>query len=414
MRIRLIPFFIFVAVTTFSQTNTYDLPVYPFIQYDLNHFNLVHDNPAYKTLYSKFDTFLLEGRKKINIVHIGGSHIQADIYTHRIRQEMQTFFPGILGSRGFFFPYKIARTNNPSNLWIAYTGEWLTCKNTQPELTATLGLSGLTSQLRSDTGTIKVVARFDSLFHYDFNRIRVYCNSLNDSCLPAIYPQKLIKKVTIDPSASFVQYDLTGYIDTLNLTVCRGDSVNPFALYGIALENDDPGITYNTIGVNGAMLKSYLQCSLFSGQLKSLEPDWIIISIGTNEGNTRNFDEAGYTQEYSRMIDLVKNAAPGAALLLTVPNDSYLNKRYVNNNTALIKKIIYELASRNGCGVWDFYSIMGGLNSAKQWYNNGLMAKDHIHFNKAGYLLKGELFFNAFLTTWNDPTFNEERTKNKE
>jgi len=312
----------------------------------------------------------------------------------------------MLGSRGFFFPYKIAQTNSPSNLWINYTGEWQTCKNTLHEPTMILGLSGITAELISDTGTIRVVARYDSLSHYDFNTIRIYCNATADSFIPEVYPA-LVKQVTRNQDAGYIQYDLSEYTDTLNLLICRSDSLNPFTLYGISLENGDPGITYTAIGVNGAMLKSYLQCSLFGEQLKSLEPDWIIISIGTNEGNTRNFDADSYRSEYIRMIYLIRNTAPEAAILLTVPNDSYLNKRYINNNTAVIRAIIYDLAKEHGCGVWDFYSIMGGLNSAKQWFNSGLMAKDHIHFNKQGYLLKGDLFFNAFLTSWNDPSFNE-------
>jgi lysophospholipase L1-like esterase len=199
-----------------------------------------------------------------------------------------------------------------------------------------------------------------------------------------------------------VEYILNGYADSLSFEVYRGDSLRSFELYGISLENDDPGIVYNSIGVNGAMLKSYLQCALFAEQLKSLEPDWIIISIGTNEGNTRNFDEASYRSDYISMIKLIRSSVPDAALLLTVPNDSYIQKRYINRNTAVIRDIIYELAKENKGAVWDFYSVMGGLNSAKTWYDNNLMAKDHIHFNKAGYMLKGELFINAFLTSWNE------------
>jgi hypothetical protein len=45
---------------------------------------------------------------------------------------------------------------------------------------------------------------------------------------------------------------------------------------------------------------------------------------------------------------------------------------------------------------------MGGLNSAKEWYNSGLMNKDHIHFNKPGYILKGDLFYTAFMNGWQD------------
>jgi lysophospholipase L1-like esterase len=128
----------------------------------------------------------------------------------------------------------------------------------------------------------------------------------------------------------------------------------------------------------------------------------VVISIGTNEGNTREFDAEAYRNNYRQLLDSVRTAVPNAAILLTVPNDSYLYKRYTNKNTARIRQIIFETARNQNCGVWDFYSVMGGLNSAKAWYDQGLMKKDHIHFSKTGYLLKGDLFFTAFLKSWDD------------
>ncbi len=380
-----------------------DLPQFGFIRYNNNHFELVQDNPDYQNLFNKFDNFIRTGDSRIKIVHIGGSHIQADIYTHRIRQEMQSFFPGILGARGFFFPYRLAKTNTPSNLGISYTGEWETNKNTQPATNMPLGLSGITVKLTSDSGSLSIVARYDTLVQYDFNRVRLFCNTPLSGVVPEVYPQQLVDNITVHPAGSYIEYNLRQYTDTLHLRIVQPDSsATAFQLYGISLENDDPGVVYNTIGVNGAMLKSYLRCDLFGQQLKVLEPDWVIISIGTNEGNTRTFNGEAYRTAYVQFIDSIKKAAPGAAILLTVPNDSYLFKRYVNHNTARIREIIYDIARSTGCGVYDFYTVMGGLNSATAWYNSGLMSKDHIHFNKPGYLLKGDLFFSAFLSSWGE------------
>ena len=95
--------------------------------------------------------------------------------------------------------------------------------------------------------------------------------------------------------------------------------------------------------------------------------------------------------------------------MLTVPNDSYLYKRYVNANTAEMRKIIYRLAGEYGCAVWDFYSIMGGLNSAQAWYSLKLMQYDRIHFTRQGYALKGELFFSAFLKAWEKSWYHDSK-----
>ena len=385
----------------------FDLPQYSFIRYNTNQFELVHKNPRYCDLFAKFDTLIKTGENQIKIVHLGGSHIQADVYTHRIRQELQSFYPGILGSRGFFFPYPIANTNSPSNLWITYSGDWQTSKNTQSEPAYTLGLSGITSVLTSPAGSLKIVASYDTVQHYDFNRIKVFCNASSTDHVPTVNPGQLVKDIIINKAGGYVQYNLNHYTDTLDLFIQQADPANElFQLYGISLENDDPGVVYNAIGVNGAKLESFLRCGLFSKQLRALDPDWVIISIGTNEGNTRLFDKETYRDEYLILLDSIRLAAPGAAILLTVPNDSYLLKRYINSNTAQMREVIFEIARSYGYGVWDFYTIMGGLNSAMTWYNNGLMNKDRIHFSKPGYLLKGDLFFYAFLNSWNDHLLN--------
>jgi lysophospholipase L1-like esterase len=395
--------FLLQPVTGQMPASPFDLPDYGFIRYNTNFFELVENNPAFQNLFTKFDSLIGTGNNKISIVHLGGSHIQADVYTHRIRQDMQSFYPGVLGSRGFFFPYSLAHTNNPSNLWITYSGDWQTCKNTQKTTSYPMGLSGITSELTSAAGSIEIVARYDTLRHYDFNRIRIYCNAAETGIVPEINTAgEAVDEITVHPSGGYVQYRLNRYSDTLIIRITQPDSSRFFQLYGISLENDDPGVVYNAIGVNGAKLESYLRCNLFVPQLRTLEPDWVIISIGTNEGNTREFDEAAYRNNYRQLLDSVRLAAPEVAILLTVPNDSYLYKRYINTNTARMRQIIFDIARANGCGVWDFYTVMGGLNSVKAWYDQGLMNKDHIHFSKPGYLLKGDLFFSAFLTSWDN------------
>jgi lysophospholipase L1-like esterase len=171
-------------------------------------------------------------------------------------------------------------------------------------------------------------------------------------------------------------------------------------LQGIEFTSDASGVVYNSVGVNGATLSSYLRCELYRKQLQILDPDLIIISIGTNDGYTRRFDQNKFCTEYHELLNETIEAAPDAVLLLTVPNDDLLYRRYSNTNTEKIKNIIQDLAQEYKCGVWDFYTIMGGLNSAQIWYSQKLMQYDRIHFNRKGYQLQGELLFSAFLKAW--------------
>jgi lysophospholipase L1-like esterase len=380
-----------------------DLKVSGFIRNDLNRFEGIRENKAYQILFARFDTLIRTGQNQIRIVHLGGSHIQADIYTHRIRQQLQAFYPGISGARGFIFPNALTHTNTPSNLSISYTGKWHTARSVKPDPDLQLGLSGFVAELVDSSASLLVVARYDSLHNYDFNRVKIFCNTAVPGNEIELLPEDLVDTVLINDKCGYKQLNLKSYTDTLRLRFCNRDTSKiPFRLYGLSLENNDPGVIYDAIGVNGAKLSSYLGCQLFVPHLMALAPEWIIISIGTNDGNTRDFDAEAYRRDYDLLLQEIRYAAPEAAILLTVPNDSYILKRYTNRNTEKIRSVIVDLAAQYGCGVWDFYAVMGGLNSAAVWYDNGLMNRDHVHFNKAGYLLKGDLFFEAFIRSWEE------------
>ena len=139
----------------------YEITKYDFVHYDDNRFQFPGDSSFYQNFLARFSKLISEGSGQISVVHIGGSHLQADIYTDRIRSRFQTFQPGINGGRGFLFPYSVARTNNPSNFLVDYTGRWTSCKNIQEYKNCPLGLSGI-SVTTNDT--------FSQYNHHFFTR----------------------------------------------------------------------------------------------------------------------------------------------------------------------------------------------------------------------------------------------------
>ncbi|MBN2484589.1 MAG: hypothetical protein JXB34_01315 [Bacteroidales bacterium] len=373
-------------------------PKYSFIQYNQAKLILPEDESGAERLFSRLDSLMLYGIGKINIVHIGGSHLQADVYSHQIRKRLQTLQADMNGGRGFVFPYRAARTNNPSNYRISFSGSWETCKNTQFNRICPLGLSGISVKTSDNKARISINPNTDPEISYSFTRVKVFHLpsmynlriSVNDSLFAGIY----------DTLGGFSLFEIPESY-SLNMFLHKADSINSeFTLFGISLENDSPGLVYHAIGVNGARLSSYINCQFYSQHLAALEPDLLIFSIGTNDANTRDFDNNRYRIEYEQLIEISKIAAPNAVVLVTVPNDCYYMKRYVNRNTEIMKDEIFSLAKTNNYIVWDFYTAMGGLNSSQTWYNNGLMQHDRIHFNREGYLIKGDLFVTAFLRAW--------------
>ena len=58
----------------------------------------------------------------INIVHIGDSHIQADMSTKRTRTLLQNKFGN--AGRGIIIPFKLSKTNEPRDYSITSTSIW--------------------------------------------------------------------------------------------------------------------------------------------------------------------------------------------------------------------------------------------------------------------------------------------------
>ncbi len=400
------------AVSLFSQDYPYDIPYYDFIVYDTNKIDFFNDSTAYKHLFTMFNNLILKGEGQVKILHIGDSHLQADYFSGRMRHRMQTFFQGGLGGRGFVFPYRVAGTNNPFNLRTSFTGNWEGCRNVEKNKHCDLGLSGMSVTTYDSISTINIFLRDKDYIKYDFNTVKVFHNI--DSTSFKVEIKNSINNITVtdNDTLGYTEFYFDTYIDdTLYLRFIKTDSIqNKFVLHGVSFETDDPGIIYHTVGVNGADVDAYLGCTLFSQHLKALDPDFIIISLGTNDAYMKTIDTNKIENNFNKLILKIKHSMPGIPLLLTTPGDSYRYRRYINRNIPLIRNIIYRQAKKHSCAVWDFYSVMGGLNSISLWHKAGLTANDKLHFNGKGYILQGDLLFNAFLKAYD--SFIDKETEN--
>ena len=396
--------FINVQTSVYSQkTYPYEIDYYNFIKYSENKIVFPADSAAFESFFYKMDTIILNGTGKLSIVHIGGSHIQADVYSGRTRERLQTFYPGMNGGRGSVFPYRIGKTNNPRSYSVHYSGIWASCKNVQLKKTCNLGLSGMSVSTNDINANFEITLKSDSLVSYYFNKIRLFYNNDSNSFIPKFSKKIKIIKTEKNDKLGYTIFYLDGRYKKVKLSFEKKKTVqNNFTLFGISLENDDPGIVYHSIGINGASFPSFLRCNQFEKHIKALNPDMVIISLGTNDAYTTKFKTEFYKSNYEKLIRRIKSVLPNAAILNTVANDSYLFRRYPNKNTQLAANVIYKVAKKMNCGVYDFYKVMGGFNSSSVWYQKNLMVKDKIHFNRQGYLLKGDLFFNAIIKAYDN------------
>jgi lysophospholipase L1-like esterase len=352
-------------------------------------------------LYTEIQKMITKKDRKLNFYHIGGSHIQADIYTHDFRTFLQSNWPGLNGERGLVFPFGLASTNNPSNYNFSSPNNWTGFRSVsaRPE-DLQYGLTGAAIKC-ADSLIVVNFKHMRSLVKPPFNRLRIYHNTGEFFYDMNFGSQELFVTDTYHHAdLGYSEIRFSDKMDSLDIQFIRTCNIAAsLEIYGFEFLNDLPGITYNAIGINGAGLYTYLGNEHFLRDLKIHPPDFFAFSLGTNDAYTsyENFNPQKYKENLEEMIKLVLTVNPKCAILLTVPNDCLFNKKHLNKNTNRQREVIYQLAAKYEQAVWDFYGIMGELGSSKSWKENGLMQTDYVHFTAGGYHIKGSLLIDAFL-----------------
>ena len=65
-----------------------DLSKYDFIDTTVNVIQFPKGNAAFTHFFNKMDTLVFENQGQVRIMHVGGSHLQADVISGRIREHM--------------------------------------------------------------------------------------------------------------------------------------------------------------------------------------------------------------------------------------------------------------------------------------------------------------------------------------
>ena len=375
---------------------------YPFISFDKNNFQFFSvKSPNWEHLYTEFDAMVQKKDRKLNFYHLGASHLQADIYTHDFRTFLQSNWPGVSGERGIVFPFDLAQTNNPANYEFSSPNSWTGYRsvNHRPA-TIDYGLMG--AALICSDSMINLYFKHDrTSVKPTFTGVRIYHNKgelpfeLNFGA-----DEILITGIENNLEKGYTDVHFSDPLDQMDLQFSRiTPEILELEIYSFQFMNEDPGISYTTIGINGAGLYTYLENTDFEEQLTLYPPDFFAFSVGTNDGFVPydSFDPKVYKNNLDKMIQKVLSVNPTCAILLTVPNDVYYNRKYLNRNTIRQREVIIELAEQYKFPVWDLYGIMGELGSSKTWLKNGLMQRDLVHFSALGYHLNGDLLIDAFL-----------------
>lgn len=411
MKNNLLLLFIGFTTTIFGQHYVLDslTPTYGhLINFEANTFKMAESSPTFHQFFAKLDSVYSGKKQKLHVFHIGGSHIQADIYSNKIRTYLQNTNTVSQGQRGFVFPYHLAHTNNPTNYRIEATkSKWKGYRSSVRKDSIAWGLAGVTAAFSEKSDTIIVKSNYRNYTNqpYEFNRLRVFYNTWKSDYNLTVMNPELVIADTLNLDKMYREFQFNKLIDEVEISLeLKNDTIqNPeFALMGMEFMNDDDGIEYTSIGVNGGSFAYYNRAVYFEKQLQLYQPDLFVIAIGTNDAYMpkNEFDAEKFREYYEAFIQMIKRVNPDCAILLMVPNDDYYKRKIPNPNTATQQKVIMELARKHQMAVWDFYEIMGGLGSSNKWYQNKLMPRDRIHFTQLGYSIKADLFMDALIDAW--------------
>ena len=299
--------------------------------------------------------------------------------------------------RGFVFPYRLAHTNTPYGYYFRYTGIWKTCRNVQKKQACNLGMAGITATTHDSISTLTLLIEPENDLDYTFNKIR-FLHNTDSASFDIIIDSSLWISKTKNIELGYTEFKLKELTDSLLISFVKTDSLqNFFELLGMNITNDYPGIIYHNLGINGAATTSFLRSNRLTKDLKSINPDLVIFGIGINDAYGKNFSQSKFEMHYDSLVARVLKANPDAAIIFATNNDSYYRKRYVNRNGIKVQQSMYKLAKKHNAVVWDMFEIMGGLNSVVLWQKAHLSKRDKVHFTRTGYILIGDLLFDAII-----------------
>lgn len=375
--------------------------LFPFIDTSANYIQYFSSD-AVRAFFEKLKN---ASNEKVKILHIGDSHLQADIGANCSRVLLQDIFG--FGGRGAIFPYTIAKTHATDDYEVKGYGTWERTRNIEKNPVLDLGISGITAR------TYDSAAGFEIQFYPEkakiqsnFTRLKLFCHLGPNSfdCQYRLSSQE--EWTTISCSAGTnnrpcIEINLPHAPTSIYMRVLKRDTTQKFfEIYGLSLEsNENKGLLYNSVGINGARLNSFLKEKLYETQISEFNPDLVIVDLIANDLAEGEFDRTQTEKDLKDCLIKIRASSPKASIMLVGMQDIYVQGRNVVN-AGLYSAFLRQFAALNNVSFYDYYTVSGGARAMKKWLARGLSSKDMCHLSTVGYNLKGQLFANAILGTY--------------
>jgi lysophospholipase L1-like esterase len=180
----------------------------------------------------------------------------------------------------------------------------------------------------------------------------------------------------------------------------------PVQIFGVAFATGLKGVTYDSIGLNGAsttVMSRAFEPHEWGDALEHRDPDLVIINYGTNESSFPSYVEKQYEPELRRAIARVRTALPNASILVMSPMDRGAREGgdAIATMPAIprLVEIQQRVAAELGCGFFNTYQAMGGEGTMARWYDGHprMVAADLIHPTPQGARIVAQMLTGQLL-----------------
>ena len=187
----------------------------------------------------------------------------------------------------------------------------------------------------------------------------------------------------------------------------RGGSNGPVRVYGVAMENDGPGIIWDTVSMTGAYVRRLhgYDDEHIAGQVAHRNPDLLVISYGGND--LRRFVSGSvkpdeFKEEYRTTVRKLRHGKEGLACLIVGVTDHARSGTYNvrTKHMELMTQIEREVANEEKCAFFDSVAAMGGPGSVHTWVKQGKVSPDEKHLSRRGVDIMGGMIYDALVAAY--------------
>jgi lysophospholipase L1-like esterase len=354
--------------------------------------------------------------KSIRVLHYGDSQIEGDRISDYLRLRLQMNFggegPGLISlmpvaqsvinwvswSEGWdrygVFAYKDKRVNHSNFGVMAHFCRYRDYKSVTD--TATLHKKSWVKVTTTMNGGAKAASYNKLKMFYGGSRSKVFCEYLENGVA------KASDSLTAGGNFNIKEYN----VSSLNHEFRFSGADSP-DFYGISLEGSK-GVMVDNMGLRGSSGTFFNQINF--SQLKQfyeyLNVKLIILQFGGNslpylkdKAMADNFGNYLKSQIYT-----LKKVAPQASILLVGPADMSVKEGTAYVTHPLLEDLrnaIRKAAFDTDCAFFDMYDCMGGKNSMVSWVEEGIAAKDYIHFSPKGARKIATLLYSSLINDYN-------------